>query len=68
MASPILSDHSDIRELENGIIRLSDLFSDPGLRRFFRDGERDQGFPFCIPTPDLPSLDGGEALELEDAA
>lgn len=47
--------------------RLSDLFTDPTLRRFFRDGERDAGHALCIPDPDL-TLDGGEALELEEVA
>lgn len=48
--------------------RLSDLFSDPDLRRFFRDGERDQGFAFCIPDPDSPVFGGGAEAEMEEVA
>lgn len=49
------------------MVRLSSLFTDPALRRFFRDGERDAGHALCIPDPDL-DRDGGEALELEEVA
>lgn len=49
-------------------ICLSELFSDPDLRRFFRDGDRDRGFPLCIPDPEGPDLDDCDAVELEDAA
>ncbi|WP_198669750.1 hypothetical protein [Pelagibacterium sediminicola] len=55
------------KETETLMVRLSSLFTDPALRRFFRDGERDSGFALVIPDPDL-TLDGGEALELEEVA
>lgn len=49
-------------------VRLSDLFTDPELRRFFRDGDRDRGFPLCVPDPEGPDMGDSDALELEDAA
>lgn len=47
---------------------LSELFTDPVVRSMFRDAERDQGFAFCIPTPDSPVFDGGAEAELEEVA
>ena len=67
MATSIIPSHMGGRE-EVSFTRLSDLFTDPVVRSIFRDAERDQGFSFCIPTPDYPSLDGGEAVELEEVA
>lgn len=46
---------------------LADLFTDPALRRVFRDAERDQGFAFAIPDPVDPLLSGGAEAEMEDA-
>jgi len=48
-------------------ISLRHLFTDPYLRRVFRDAERDQGFSFAIPEPGDPVLDGG-AMEEPEAA
>lgn len=67
MATSIIPSQVGERE-DVSFTPLSELFTDPVVRSMFRDAERDQGFSFCIPTPDYPSLDDGEALELEDAA
>lgn len=67
MATSIIPPYVGERE-DVSFTRLSELFTDPVIRSIFRDAERDQGFSFCIPTPDCPSLDGGEAVELEEVA
>lgn len=54
-------------QAESAYTSLHHLFSDPYLRRVFRDAVRDQGFSFAIPEPDDPVLDGG-AMEEPEAA
>lgn len=44
-------------------IPLSDLFTDPMLRRAFARAERDQGYSFAIPDAPEPELDGGAEAE-----
>ncbi len=68
MATRIIPHQSKLHEQEIHSVLISDLFSDPDLRRFFRDGERDRGFPLCIPDPDSPVFDGGAEAELDEVA
>lgn len=50
-------------------VRLSSLFTDPALKRFFERGERDNGAAFAVPapTPKPAPIVGGAVREMEHA-
>lgn len=67
MASRTYITNPNLDSLSSTKIRLSSLFLDPALKRFFERGERDNGAAFAIPAPKPLPIVGGAVRELEHA-
>lgn len=67
MASQSYITNPNLDSFSSTKIRLSSLFTDPALRRFFERGERDNGAAFAVPAPKPLPVTGGAIPELVDA-